>query len=138
VVLLTDGENQWYDHPSGGTGNANNAAPGCGGLSNCAPGDGDYSAYGRLSEQRLGAGIDTNGEALPEINSRMSALCTAMKAKNIIIYTIVVETAGETVANLYRNCASKPEYYFNAPSSTELQAIFKKIATQLSNLRLSQ
>jgi hypothetical protein len=68
----------------------------------------------------------------------MSALCTAMKAKNIIIYTIVVEVPSDPTKLLYRNCATKPEFAFVAPKASDLQAIFRQIATQLTNLRLAR
>jgi Flp pilus assembly protein TadG len=129
VVMLTDGVNQWYDwegHP-----------PGCAGISSCKlPTDADYTAYGRLSEKRLGT--NNNGSATNVINSRMTTLCTAMKAKGIIIYTIVLQENDSSTQNLYKNCASKPQYFFNSPSASDLAAIFKQIATQLSNLRVSQ
>jgi hypothetical protein len=131
VVLLTDGTNEWYDWD--GTGGR---APGCAGFGTCpVPSDADYTAYGRLAEGR----ISTNkGAATTEINTRMSALCTAMKAKGIIIYTIVVEVTNTTTQTLYSNCATKPEFAFIAPTATDLTVIFREIATQLTNLRLAR
>lgn len=133
VILLTDGENQWYDWPQ--------HPPGCSDVSSCnLPGDADYTAYGRLVEERLGNGINTNSKALPVINSRMLDLCNAMKAppNNIIIYTIVVETPSSATNQLYQACASKPEYYFPTPNASDLGKVFKQIAEQLANLRLAQ
>lgn len=133
VVLLTDGTNEWYDwNGSGGR------APGCAGFSSpCpVPTDADYTAYGRLSEGRLGT--TSNGTATTVINSRMSQLCTAMKAKGIIIYTIVVEVPNTATNSLYQGCASKPEYYFPTPDANDLSAVFREIASQLSNLRLAR
>lgn len=139
IVMLTDGENQWYDDTG--------KAPGCSGISNCPstnqgsaniPNDADYTAYGRLSEGRLGT---TNAStATNTINTRMSQLCAAMKQsdRNIIIYTIVLQVNSTATQNLYRNCASKPEYYFLSPSADDLRDIFRQIATQLSNLRLAR
>ena len=129
VVMLTDGNNEWYDKPG--------AAPGCAGIETpCTFPDADYTAYGRLSEGRLGTTVNTT--ATGRINTRMTALCTAMKANNITIYTIVLQLNNTVTQNLYRNCASKPEYFFVSPSAADLSAIFREIATQLSNLRLAQ
>jgi hypothetical protein len=129
VVMLTDGVNQWYDYPD--------HPPGCAGITNCKlPNDADYTAYGRLSEKRLGT--DVNATATTVINTRMTTLCTAMKAKGVIIYTIVLQENDTATQNLYRNCASKPEYAFLSPTAADLAAIFKQIATQLSNLRVAQ
>lgn len=131
VILLTDGTNEWYDYPA--------HPPGCDSVSPCTlPGDADYTAYGRLVDQRLGAGINTNTAARTEINNRMSALCTAMKAKGIIIYTIVVETPDQAINDLYSSCATKPSYYFPTPDSNQLATVFHTIAEQLANLRLAQ
>jgi Flp pilus assembly protein TadG len=131
VILLTDGTNEWYDYPS--------HPPGCDSVSPCTlPGDADYTAYGRLVDQRLGAGINTNTAARTEINNRMSALCTAMKTKGIIIYTIVVETPDAAINTLYSGCASKPAYYFPTPNANDLASVFHTIAEQLANLRLAQ
>ncbi len=131
VILLTDGTNEWYDWPS--------HPPGCASVSPCGlPGDADYTGYGRLAEQRLGAGINTNGAAQTEINNRMTALCAAMKAQGIIIYAIVVETPSPSTNALYEGCASKPEFYFPTPDANDLGDVFKQIAEQLANLRLAQ
>ena len=102
------------------------------------PTDADYTAYGRLGENRLGLTTISNANAQTEINNRMTALCTAMKAKGIIIYTIVVEVPSAATNALYQSCASKPEYYFPTPDVNDLGTVFREIATQLSNLRLSK
>jgi Flp pilus assembly protein TadG len=116
VVLLTDGANEWYDH-------AKQPAY-------------DYTAYGRLSEGRLGT--TTGSQATTRINSRMTDLCTAMKAKKITIYTITLMVTSNATKDLYRSCASQPSYYFNSPSAAELRGIFQQIGSQLSNLRIEE
>jgi Flp pilus assembly protein TadG len=135
VVLLTDGKNEWFDYPS--------VLPGCGSspqLANCVganghPNDGDYTAYGRLAERRLGAGINTIPLATDELDVRMGNLCTALKATGIILYTIVLETAN---TGLYTNCATSPAHAHFAASADQLAGIFEKISDQLANLRLAQ
>lgn len=141
VVLLTDGTNEWYDYPCRPPGNAIDGAcddnpPPTQMTGNPLPADADYTAYGRLSEGRVGT--TDRASATTTINTRMSDLCTAMKTKNIIIYTIVVEVPSDTTKTLYRNCATKPEFAFVAPQASDLQAIFRQIATQLTNLRLAR
>jgi Flp pilus assembly protein TadG len=141
VVLLTDGTNQWYDYPCHAPGNGNdgscNGSNAPAGMKNAVlPNDADYTAYGRLAEGRLGT--TSNATATTEVDNRMTALCTAMKAQNIIIYTIVVEVPSDPTKLLYRNCATKPEFAFVAPQASDLQAIFRQIATQLTNLRLAR
>jgi Flp pilus assembly protein TadG len=68
-------------------------------------------------------------------NTRLSDTCTAMKDKNIIVYTIQYRTSDSTTTNLLRNCATSSAYYFYA-GSDDLSAVFTEIANQLSNLRL--
>jgi Flp pilus assembly protein TadG len=142
VVLLTDGNNEWYDYPCrppgpATDGNCNGSDPPVGMRgSNVVPSDADYTAYGRLAEGRVGTTDNTT--ARNTINTRMSELCTAMKTKGIIIYTIVVEVGNTATQNLYRGCATKPEFFFMAPQAEDLTIIFREIATQLTNLRLAR
>src|SRR5690606_21934126 len=101
IVLLTDGENQWYDYPD--------YAPGCAGISYCPstnqgsaniPNDADYTAYGRLTAGRLGT---TNAStATTTINTRISQLCAALKTsdRNVIISTIVLQVNSAATQNL--------------------------------------
>jgi Flp pilus assembly protein TadG len=139
VVLLTDGNNEWYDYPCRPPGPDNNGCEAAleGGMpDNIIPNDADYTAYGRLAEGRVGTTV--NGTARATINTRMTELCTAMKTKGIIIYTIVVEVGNTATQDLYRGCATKPEFFFMAPQATDLTIIFREIATQLTNLRLAR
>ncbi|MCC7281472.1 MAG: Flp pilus assembly protein TadG [Acetobacteraceae bacterium] len=137
VVLMTDGENQWYDWPGGAPGS------GPGGWSDDH--DADYTAYGRIRENRLGltgsasGWRGANGRAAQEINARMTGLCTAMKAQNIMIYTVVFNVSANSPAQaLYRGCATSPQNYFNSPTQADLRAAFRAIGEQLANLRLTQ
>lgn len=128
VVLLTDGKNQWYDWPGGLPGRPNNGTyPGA-----------DYTAYGRINEQRLGAGIDTNSEAKTEINARMATLCDAMKAQGIIIYTVLFQVNDLATETLYQNCATSPSHFFDADSNAMLVNVFQTIGVELANLRLAE
>ncbi len=123
VVLLTDGENQFYDWP--------NHEPDKG----VGPMGSDYTAYGRLHE----FGYPTLKAAREEIDKRMTAVCTAMKAQGIILYTITFGPVPTSATHaLYRECASKPEYYFNSPTNEQLSSVFKTIGMQLSNLRIAK
>lgn len=105
--------------------------------------DGLYSAYDYPDNGQLGSnacnsyGTCTTG--INELNTRTSTVCTSMKSRGIIIYTIAlgsnVSTAGRT---LLQNCATKPEFYFLSPTTNELQGIFQTIGDSLANLRVSQ
>ncbi len=112
--------NQWYDWP---TGLPNNP-------------DADYTAYGRVSEGRLGT--TSGGAATTEINNRMLTVCNAMKSEGIIIFAITFRLNNSATRDLYRNCATSPAHYFDSPSNDELQDVFHEIGNELTNLRLAQ
>ncbi|MGH6947803.1 MAG: pilus assembly protein TadG-related protein, partial [Kiloniellales bacterium] len=120
VILLTDGQNQWYDWPDALPGNPND---------DDYP-DADYTAYNRLSEGRLGTA--SNGTANGILNTRMASLCTAMKAQGIIMYTITFDLGDATTQDLYRDCATSPAHYHNSPTNDELTDIFRAIGNELS------
>ncbi|WP_137123679.1 pilus assembly protein TadG-related protein [Roseomonas sp. HF4] len=137
LVLMTDGQNEWYDWPEGAPGacRTGGSNPPCqsGYSSN---GDADMTAYGRLRENRLGLASATNANARSEINARMARLCTSIKAAGVVVYTITFNVSASATQDLYRSCATRPEYYFNSPDGTALRAAFREIAGQLANLRL--
>jgi len=123
VVVLTDGQNQffdWRDHtPNSGIG----------------PGGSDYTAYGRLAD----FGFATLAAGRAQIDTRFSNICTQMKANGIILYTITFGTTPDTTTQtLYRTCASSPANYFHAPSNAVLSTTFRTIGERLSNLRIAQ
>lgn len=117
IVVLTDGQNQFYDHNGGG------------------PQGSDYTAYDRLHV----FGYATLGQARAEIDTRFASLCEAIKQTGIKIFAITFGgTPSASTQSLYRTCASNTGFYFHAPTNDELQTVFDTIGRQLSNLRLSQ
>jgi hypothetical protein len=160
IILLTDGNNEWYDYPGttfkwGGSGdNHFTGIPGAncypGGNTDCSgnpssyrnefrntwPGA-DYTAYGRLSEGRLGS--TNNGVAKSIIDDRMLDMCQTMKAQGVIIYTMTFGgSPNAATQQMYRDCATEEDMYFHAPSGTALQQAFVEIADQLSSLRIAE
>jgi len=117
IVILTDGQNQFYDHNGGG------------------PDGSDYTAYDRLNI----FGYSTLGQARQELDDRFAELCVSIKNAGIRIFTITFgSTPSSSTQSLYETCASNPGFYFHAPNNSELQTAFDAIGRQLSNLRLSQ
>jgi hypothetical protein len=150
VILLTDGNNEWYDYPGttfkwGGSGGDDHytGLPGAAthptsptNLQNTWPGA-DYTAYGRLNEGRLGT--TNNGTARTVINNRMLGLCASMKAQGIVIYTLTFGPSPSTATkDLYTDCATEPDMYFHAPTGSTLQQAFVQIADELSALRIAE
>lgn len=82
------------------------------------------------------AGISTSAT---DENNKFEQICTNMKAQGIQIYTITFQSAiNATTQAYYRDCASQPSMYFNAPSNADLTTAFQAIATQLGQLHLSK
>lgn len=127
VVILTDGNNLWFDYDTSNSHNYNSS------MTNY---NGDMTAYKRPQDNLLGT---TNpNTATNIINANFAALCESMKAEGIIIYTITFNLSNTTVQDLWRTCASKPSYYFNSPNAADLAGAFKTIGDSLSNLRISK
>jgi hypothetical protein len=72
------------------------------------------------------------------INNREEALCDAVKATGIIIYTIQFRDASTDNATRLRNCATTPDHYFHADNAQELQQAFDAIGSGIGDLRLTR
>ncbi len=130
IVLMTDGQNEWYDWSSG--------RPGQPETSQNYRADADYTGFGRLAEGRSGT---TNfGSTASLLNTRMLNMCSTIKNNGIIIYTIIY-THGAAISGAtqtaFRSCASDSSKYFFAASRAELQTAFQNIGKDISSLRLS-
>ncbi|OJW51445.1 MAG: hypothetical protein BGO67_06785 [Alphaproteobacteria bacterium 41-28] len=131
IVLMTDGQNQWYDWPTGEPGAPATAAP--------ISADADYTGYGRLGEGRTGT---TNfAQTTTNLNTSMANMCTTLKNNGITIYTILFNHNGSAggAANqaLFQNCASDPTKYFLSVTNADLLAAFQNIGQSISTLRLT-
>jgi hypothetical protein len=123
VIVLTDGQNQFYDWPWHSPNNG------------VGPNGSDYTAYGRLYD----FGFSTLNDARAEIDSRFSQICTAMKAEGILIFAITFgSTPNSSTQALYSGCASQANWYWHAPTNATLQTVFAEIGEQLSNLRIAE
>ncbi|MCB1639791.1 MAG: hypothetical protein KDI15_13190, partial [Thiothrix sp.] len=98
--------------------------------------NGSHSAYWYLRDGRLGTTSST--DARTALDTRLERVCTSMKNKGIVVYTVAFGSPGTSIQNLMRSCASQADFYFDSPTNEELQAAFKTIGDSLSNLRLSR
>jgi Flp pilus assembly protein TadG len=72
-------------------------------------------------------------------NNKFEQICTNMKALGIRIYTITFQSAiNNTTRQFYSSCATNPGMYYDAPTNADLTTAFQNIATQLSQLHLTQ
>lgn len=96
-----------------------------------------HGAYWFLGSGRAGSTNATT--AVNDLNNKTLQVCNAMKANGIYIYTIALGTETDaTSLALLQNCATGPTYYYNSPSTSQLQGIFDQIGDSLSSLRVSQ
>lgn len=70
-----------------------------------------------------------------EIDNRTKMACSNIKASGIQVYTIRVMDGNAT---LLRNCASSANMYYEVTSASQLSPIFKSIAAEISQVRLTQ
>ena len=113
VVLMTDGRNTMYTD------------------------DINRTSYGYLSQGRLGTTSSTS-VAETNLNNKLSAVCTAMKAQGVYVYTVLFMESDANIKTLLRNCATKPEYFFDTSTGADLQTAFQTIGASLANLRISR
>lgn len=93
-------------------------------------GEFNYSTCKGLSSGSLCNATNTYTQA--------QAICTAMKAQKIVIYTVGLELANDDAETFLTNCASSPAYAFLAANTDELKVAFRKISASISKLRLSK
>lgn len=129
IVLMTDGENQFYDTQS------------------ADPFYSDYTAYKRLDDLRSDINTTNQNTARDKINTKLSTICENIKNEGITIYTVTFKLGSSgnhnEIRDLFRSCASKPAYYFDADSTAggstvTLSTAFKTIGDALANLRISK
>ena len=99
--------------------------------------DSIYTAYGWLDDGHLGT--TSSSTAVTKLNQKTSAICSAMKAKGVLIYTIVFGNDSSSGSKtMMKNCASQTDFYFFSPSKESLSTAFKTIGDSLSKLRVSR
>lgn len=120
AVILTDGENTFYDLPSPSD-----------------PSPSDYTAYGRINAPGpVGLAKSQAAEGAPILNARLKTTCTAMKGAGIRIYSITFGVPSAAIKDVFRACATSQAMYYNAPTSADLAVAFKSIGGQLASLRI--
>jgi len=69
------------------------------------------------------------------IDARTEKVCANAKADNIKVYTVRVIAGNATVL---KNCATKPEMYYQVSQASQLNSVFASIAQNLANLRIAK
>ena len=99
--------------------------------------DSHYTAYGYTSQGRLGTNTSSNA-INAELDVRFAQVCENIKQLGIVVYTITFDLDDTGTQNLFRDCATDDQKYFNSPDGDTLRASFQAIGAELSNLRISQ
>lgn len=111
VILMTDGEFN---------------APYCSGVL------GRNASFGGADRADCAA---TNGE--PYAQAR--ALCTAIKKKDVVLYTVGFQvSASSTAGKFLRDCATTPANFFLPANGADLTDSFKAIGRDITRLRISR
>jgi Flp pilus assembly protein TadG len=77
----------------------------------------------------------TNGDPF----TQAAALCTAIKAQNIVVYTVGFSvTPGSDAAEILSDCATSADYAFLPASGSDLSADFAAIGRDITRLRISK
>jgi Flp pilus assembly protein TadG len=118
VVLLTDGENVVY----GASGTPNKS---------------DYGAYGFMADERFNGKIN-QGQAAREVDGWVKANCDLLNAREVEIFTILLQS--DTAANraLYSHCATYPQNYYPTNDVSQLESVFRSIANSVAGLHFTQ
>jgi len=126
VILLTDGDNT-NDETSD-------------------PENSIYTGLGYMWQKRLlksgstSVYLDENSTATERrdaIDDREAILCTNMKAKGIVIYSIGVGVSSHS-KSILQACATYSDYYYDVTDASQLDTVFDNIAGAIASLRISK
>jgi Flp pilus assembly protein TadG len=69
------------------------------------------------------------------IDARTQKLCDNLRTANVKVYTVRVIDGNGT---LLKNCATKPDMYYDVDEAVQLNSVFSSIAQNLANLRIKK
>jgi Flp pilus assembly protein TadG len=72
------------------------------------------------------------------IDARQQATCNNIKAANITIYAVQVDTGGDPTSTLLQNCASDSSKFFLLTSASEIITTFQAIGNAISKLHIAK
>ena len=73
-----------------------------------------------------------------QVDARQTLTCNNIKAANITLYTIQVNTGGDPTSTLLQNCASSSDKFFLLTSASAIVTTFNTIGTNLTKLRVAK
>ncbi len=97
-----------------------------------------YSSFGYLVDGRLQVpGAAGSSSPTDLMNAKTLEACANAKKDGVTVYTIRLEEPDAKTGTMLKECASSPDHYFDAPSRTQLDEVFKTIRDRVVRLRLS-
>ncbi len=97
--------------------------------------DGEYNTQYDSNGISASSWSAANGSS----TTQARALCTAMKAKGITVYTVGFQLGGnKTAIDTLNQCATEPGKFYNADDGDQLKQAFRDIALKLTSLYLSK
>lgn len=72
-----------------------------------------------------------------QIDARQLLMCNAIKAANITIYTIQINTGGDPVSSVLQACATTSDKFTYMTAASQLDGTMRDIGGQLTRLRLT-
>ena len=120
IILMTDGDNTMNNPSRSGEWNGS-----------------FYGGLGYIWQNMLGTTSSDGNVRADAIDARLTQLCTAVKARDIVVYTVRVEVNSGS-SSLLQNCASTPDKFYDVQDVDDLQAAFDAIAGSIDNLRLAK
>lgn len=96
-----------------------------------------YASHGYLVDGRLGISAGNASDTNKLMNARTLAACDAAKADGTVIYTIRLEEPDVATGTMLQQCATSPAHYFDAPSRTELDEVFRAINERVVKVRIA-
>lgn len=99
----------------------------------------NYGPFGFLGEPSLPGQRRLNGNNPKDaLDSKLLEVCSAAKARGIVVYTITFELNDPATQDIMRDCATDPSQYFPVATAAELSPAFRQIAASLGDLRITQ
>lgn len=98
--------------------------------------DGDNQAHTYYSGHGLSSVVELKNA---DLNNRVLDVCDELKRRDVLVYTITFySNISQQTKNVYKQCATQPSMWYDAPTQSKLIEVYGKIARELSNLHIAK
>jgi hypothetical protein len=73
-----------------------------------------------------------------QVDSRMSTLCSNIKATNVTIFTVQIDTDGAGESSVLPACATDRSHFFMLTQPSQIASAFQQIGVEISKLRVAR